>query len=85
MRNMRKFFAASLLAFALSLSAIAGDMHTGLDPQPTPTPPPGEMSTTLNGDMHTGAPGDMHTTEASADVTLAGAVADLVQTVLSLL
>ncbi|HEX8285535.1 MAG TPA: hypothetical protein VF588_19425 [Pyrinomonadaceae bacterium] len=43
------------------------------------------MSTTLNGTMHTGEPGDIHTTEAAADVTLAGAVVDLVQGVLSLL
>jgi hypothetical protein len=62
-------------------------MHTGLLPEPTPTPAEaqGDISTTLNGNMHTGAPGDMHTTETSADVTLAGAVVDLVQGVLALL
>lgn len=87
MRTMQKFFAASLLAFALSVSATAGDLHTGVQPEPTPTPieAQGDMSTPLNGEMHTGAPGDIHTTETSADVTLAGAVVDLVQGVLALL
>jgi hypothetical protein len=87
MRTMRKFFVASILAFALSVSATAGDLHTGIQPEPTPTPAEvqGVISTPLNGEMHTGAPGDMHTTETSADVTLAGVVVDLVQGVLALL
>jgi hypothetical protein len=87
MRTMRYFFAALALASALSLSAFAGDIHTGLDPQPTPTPAPmeGEMTTGLNGTIHTGAPGDMHTGEATADATLAEAVVGLVQGVLALL
>lgn len=87
MRTKRKFFAASILAFALSVSATAGDLHTGVQPEPTPTPAEaqGDISTTLNGNIHTGAPGEMSTPEASADVTLAGAVVDLVQGVLALL
>lgn len=87
MRTMRYFFAAVALTFTLSLSTFAGDIHTGVHPEPTPTPveASGDISTPLNGNMHTGAPGDIHTTETSADVTLAGAVVDLVQGVLALL
>lgn len=87
MRTMRYFFAALALASALSLSTFAGDIHTGLEPQPAPTPAQaqGEITTGLNGDIHTGAPGDMHTTEASAEATLAEAVVGLVQGVLALL
>ncbi|MCA1621593.1 MAG: hypothetical protein LC795_20440 [Acidobacteria bacterium] len=79
MKTVRYFFSALALTSALSLSTFAGDIHTGLEPQPTPTPveAQGETSTTLNGDMHT--------TEAGADVTLAGAVVDLVRGVLALL
>jgi hypothetical protein len=82
MRTMRNIFAASVLALALSLSTIAGDMHTGA-PQPAPTPAPaeGEISTTFNGDIHTG-----DTDEATAgDAVLAEAALSLVQVVLSLL
>jgi len=78
---MRNFFAASVLAFALSLSTIAGTIHTGApQPVPTPTPAEGEMSTTVNGDMHTG-----NSDEATAgDAVVAGALS-LLQSVLSLL
>jgi len=76
---MRYFFATLTLTSALSLSTFAGDIHTGLEPQPGPTPAP------MEGEMHTGAPGDMHATEATAEVVLAEAVVDLLQGVLSLL
>ena len=87
MKPMRYLFAAFVLASALSMSGFAGTIHTGIEPQPTPTPAPmeGEMTTSLNGNMHTGAPGDMHTTEATAEGVLAEAVVDLVQGVLALL
>ena len=81
MRTLRNFFAASVLAFALSLSAIAGDMHTGA-PQPAPTPAPaeGEVTTSDGGTMHTG-----NSDEATAgDAVVAGALS-LLQGVLSLL
>lgn len=84
MRIVRRFLAVSVLAFTLVTTMHAGVISTPA-PQPTPAPAQGEISTTLNGDMHTGAPGDIHTTETSADVTLAGAVVDLVQGVLALL
>ena len=87
MKSMRYLFAAFVLASALSMSGFAGTIHTGLEPQPTPTPAEaqGEMTTDLNGNIHTGAPGDIHTTEATAEGVLAEAVVGLVQGVLSLL
>jgi hypothetical protein len=87
MRTMRNLFAVLVLLAALSTSLFAGTMHTGIEPQPTPTPAPmeGETATSLNGNIHTGAPGDIHTGEAAADVALAEAVVDLVQGVLALL
>lgn len=88
MKTLRRLCGASVLTLTFALFASAGEMSTPLAPPP-PAPPSapaqGEMSTTLNGTMHTGEPGDIHTTEAAADVTLAGAVVDLVQGVLSLL
>ncbi|HEX8150127.1 MAG TPA: hypothetical protein VF591_23285 [Pyrinomonadaceae bacterium] len=77
---MRNFFAASGLAFALSLTTIAGDMHTGA-PQPDP-PPPAE------GEMTTGVDGDIHTTnsdEATAGDAVAAGALSLLQGVLALL
>ncbi len=89
MNTLRHLCAAVVLTLTISLSASAGDMHTTAPTPPPPAPTPaqaqGEMTTGLNGNMHTGAAGDMHTTETSADVTLAGAVVDLVQGVLALL
>lgn len=85
MNNLRHLCAAVVLTLTIALSTSAGDMHTTAPTPPPSAPASGEMSTTLNGDMHTGAPGDIHTTEASADVTLAGVVVDLVQGVLALL
>ena len=89
MKTSHKPCAAIVLTFMLALSTSAGDIHTTAPtpPQSAPSsaPAPGEMSTPLNGTLHTGAPGDMHTTETSADVTLAGAVVNLVQGVLALL
>jgi hypothetical protein len=81
MRTMRNFFAASVVAFALSLSTIAGDMHTGApQPEPTPAPAEGEMTAGVNGTIHTG-----DTEEAAAgDAVVAGALS-LLQSVLSLL
>ncbi len=81
MKTTRYFFATSMLAFALSMSAFAGTIHTGApEPEPTPAPADGGTSTT--------APGDIHTTyseEATAgDVVAAGALS-LLQGLVSLL
>lgn len=82
MRTMRYFFAALALASALSLSTFAGDIHTGVQPEPTPTPDTmeGQIEIGLNGDTST-LSGEEPT---SADAMVVAAV-DLVQTVLSLL
>jgi len=81
MKHMRYLFAAFVLASVVSVSAFAGNMHTGApQPEPTPTPAEVEMSSTFNGDMHTG-----DTEEATAgDAVVAGALS-LLQGVLSLL
>lgn len=84
MRIVRRFLAVSALALTLVTTVHAGVISTPA-PQPTPAPAQGEMSTTLNGTIHAGAPGEIQTGEASADVTLAGVVVDLVQGVLALL
>lgn len=81
MRTIRNLFAVSVLAFAISLSTTAGDMHTGA-PQPAPTPAPmeGETAAGVNGTMHT-----TNSDEAAAgDAVVAGALS-LLQGVLSLL
>jgi len=83
MKLMRYLFAASVLASVLSISAFAGNIHTGA-PQPEPMPTPASAS----GEMTTGDGGDIHTTntdEATADDVLAEAALSLVQVVLSLL
>ena len=83
MKTLRYFLATSVLTLALTITAFAGEMTTGITtPQPAPTPAsaPGEMSTTANGDIHTG-----DTDEATAgDAVVAGAL-ELVQVALSLL
>ena len=83
MRTLRRLFAAVVFTLMFTLSTFAGEMSTTVAPPSAPAQD--EMTTGLNGDISTGAPGDIHTTEEAADVTLAGAVVDLVQGVLSLL
>ena len=39
MKKLRKLCAATVLLFVLSLSALAGTIHTNAVPEPTPTPP----------------------------------------------
>lgn len=81
MKTVRYLFAASVLASTLSVSAFAGTIHTGISPDPEPTPE------TTQGVMSTPVAGDMHTTdseESAADAS-AAAVLGLVQSVLSLL
>ena len=81
MKSMWYLFAVCVLAFTLSVSSIAGTMHTGApQPEPTPTPAEGEVSTTFNGNIHTG-----DTEEANAGEAVAADVLSLVQVVLSLL
>jgi hypothetical protein len=79
MKSMRYLFAVCVLASVLSMSAIAGTMHTGA-PQPESTPPPADGGTSANGNMHTG-----NSDEATADGVLAEAALSLLQGVLALL
>jgi hypothetical protein len=87
MKTMRNLFAAFVLVSALSVSAFAGNIHTGA---PEPPPSEGEMTISDGGDMHTtnSDGGDIHTgdtDEATAgDAAVAGALS-LLQGVLSLL
>jgi hypothetical protein len=55
MRTLRRISTASALVFTLALSTFAGEITTGIAPQPAPTPATaeGEMSTPLNGDIST--------------------------------
>ena len=81
MNTLRNICAAVVLTLTIALSTAAGDMHTTAPTPPQPAPTPVEAQ----GEITTGLNGDMHTTESGADVTLAGAVVDLVQGVLALL
>lgn len=82
MKTIRYSFAAYVLASTLSISALAGTMHTGIAPEPEPTP------ATTEGEMATASNGDIQTTNgeeaAAGDSVVAGALS-LVQSVLSLL
>jgi hypothetical protein len=78
MKTLRYTFTVSVLVLTLSLSTLAGDMHTGA-PQPDPTP------ITTQGQISTGVTGDIHTTNADA---VGGSVTDaavaLIRSMLSL-
>ena len=50
MKTLRQLCAALVLTLALTLSAFAGDMPTGI----TAEPPPPESQVTTTGDMSTG-------------------------------
>lgn len=81
MKTLRYFLVTLLLALALSITAFAGEMTTGVaTPQPAPTPTPeGQMLTPDNGEIST------PNSEAVADEVLAEAALSLLQGVLSLL
>jgi hypothetical protein len=80
MKTLRYTFTVSVLVLTSTLSALAGDMHTGA-PQVEPTP------VTTQGEISTGVAGDITTMNADAGVT-GSSVADtalaLIQSVLSL-
>ena len=82
MKFMRYLFTVWVLASALSMSAIAGTMHTGIAPLPSPTPSAmeGQTEIGLNGTIHTAGGG-----EATAGEAVVAAALELVQSVLSLL
>ena len=81
MKPVRYFFATSVLASVLSVSAFAGTIHTGApEPDPTPAPTEGQTTTSDGGDMHTG-----DTDGATAGDAVAEGALSLVQVVLALL
>ena len=80
MKNARGIAGAAVFTLVLSLSAFAGDIHTGA-PQPEATP------LTAQGDMHTGIAGTIHTTKEDAEAaggSVTEAALSLIQSVLSL-
>jgi hypothetical protein len=80
MKNVRRIAGAAVFTLIFSLSAFAGDIHTGA-PQPEPTP------VTAQGDMHTMRAGDITTGNADADAvsdSVTGAALALIESVLSL-
>lgn len=80
MKNGRRIAGAAVFTLVLSLSAFAGDIHTGA-PQPEPTP------IRAQGDMHTTRAGDITTmnadAEAAGDSVTAAALA-LIESLMSL-
>jgi hypothetical protein len=78
MKTMRYMLAAVVLVSAISASTFAGDMHTGIapDPEETPATAQGEMTTGVTGTMHTG-------NSDAADDSVAADVVGLVVDVLS--
>jgi hypothetical protein len=83
MKTLRRFCVVFVLALALSLSAFAGDIHTGIT---APPPPPqatstGEITTGVTGEISTGVTGDISTTatDPTTDIFLS-----LLQSLLSL-
>ena len=85
MRTLRSLFLASVLILALTPTAFAGEMTTGIAPPSASSQ--GEMQNGVAGDIHTGVAGDMHTTnsEAAATGDSAAGVLGLVLGALSLL
>lgn len=91
MRTLRQFFLAYLFILTLTLTAVAGEMTTGITPPQSDTShatTSGEMSTPLNGNMHTGVNGVISTPDSEESAAGGSVVADvlaLVRSVLSLL
>jgi hypothetical protein len=81
MRQIRRLCGAFVLTLMLALSALAGDMTTGIA---APAPPP--QQTAAAGDMTTGYAGEMSTTSAATTTgSTMQAALSLVQSVLSLI
>ena len=79
MRSFQRLGAAFVLACALTLPALAGEMDTGMGRTSPPPPPPATSSAATQGGMHTG-PGAVET----AGDSLTEAVLSLLAGVLAL-
>lgn len=81
MKTPRQLFVASVFTLALTVSALAGEIHTGIT-----SPPPPPQVVTADGEIHTGVTRQEETgsSEATAADSVAEAVLNLLQSVLSL-
>jgi hypothetical protein len=80
MKTVRHTFTVSVLVLMLSLSTLAGDMHTGApQPEATPITAQGDIHTMVNGVISTPGP----EAEAAGD-SVTDAALSLLRSVLSL-
>jgi hypothetical protein len=75
MKTIRLLLAASVLASALSIPVFAGNMHTGIAPDPDETTETtqGEISTTSSGEI----PNDGSDTSGDSAADVVGLVVDV--------
>jgi len=78
MKPLRRICAAFVLTVALTLSAFAGDIHTGIT-----DPPPPSLDAATTGQIETGYTGDIHTGVTATDPVTEVAL-NLLQSLLSL-
>jgi hypothetical protein len=81
MKTLRQLCAAFVLALMLAMSALAGDMETGI----TVPQSPGASSASTPGQMSKGYAGNMSTTSATAIGSATGIALSLVQSMLALI
>lgn len=81
MKTLRQLFVASVFTLALTVSALAGEIHTTVT---SPAPPP--QAITADSEIHTGVTGQEETGsgEVSATDSATEAVLNLLQSVLAL-
>ncbi|HEV3469743.1 MAG TPA: hypothetical protein VG148_10515 [Pyrinomonadaceae bacterium] len=80
MKTLRQLCVASVLTLALTVSTLAGEIHTGI------TSPQHPQGITANGEIHTTVVGqeEADSSEATAADSVTDAVLNLLQSVLSL-
>ena len=82
MKTLRQLFVASVFTLALTISALAGEIHTTVTSSPPPAPQAatadGEISTGVTGQTETGS-GEVSATDSATEIAL-----NLIQTVLAL-
>lgn len=88
MKTLRKLLATLILTSALTFSAVAGDMGTGIIQPPPPPPPPGitgDMGTGNSATAETNATGDMGTGVASTGDPVTETVLSLLHSLFALI
>jgi hypothetical protein len=83
MKTLRQLFVASVFTLALTVSALAGEIHTTVTSSPPPPTPQatkadGEISTGVTGQTETGS-GEVSATDSATEIAL-----NLLQSVLAL-